>query len=296
MISVIICSSNPVLLEQAKINIEETIGVPHEIIYEDNRELNTGICSVYNSLALKATFRILCFVHEDVLFTSTNWGNIIINHFANDTQIGLIGLAGCKYKSAFYSGWYSHDKKLDCANYVHQYNHGTERVYLSPAGNRELQEVVCIDGVFMCCKKEVWEKNKFNEKVLRGFHFYDIDFSLRVARENKVMVTYDVSLTHITSGGDYGNKWVEIAIEYHQFMKGKLPYSKIPVDTAKTNAKIINATMDFLKKYPISFKNKIKWIRYQKLYSNPSYYYSILKFLLYKTLGLNPIHKIQWKK
>lgn len=293
MISVLICSSNPVLLEQVKKNIEETIGIPYEIIYEDNREFNRGICSVYNSLASRASFPILCFVHEDVLFNTINWGSIIINNFATDKGIGLIGVAGCKYKSAFYSGWYSNNKELDCANYVHQYKQGKEQVYLSPTGNKELQEVVCIDGVFMCCKKEVWEKNKFNDEVLNGFHFYDIDFSLRVAWESKVVVTYDVALTHITSGGDYGNKWVEIAIKYHQLMAGNLPFSKIPVDREKADEKIIKANMDFLKNYNISFSNKIKWIRYQKLYLNPSYFYSILKFLLYKPLGLSRIHKIR---
>ena len=91
MISVLICSSNPVLLKQAKINISETISVKHEILHTDNREFNNGICSVYNELASRASFSYLCFVHEDVLFETKGWGLKIIDNFSSDLNIGLIG-------------------------------------------------------------------------------------------------------------------------------------------------------------------------------------------------------------
>ena len=291
MISVLICSGNPHLLKQAKDNIEETIGVEHEILCFDNQEVNHGICRVYNRLASGAKFNHLCFVHEDVLFQTTDWGKKILETFLNDSQVGLLGIAGCKYKSQYFSGWFSNTKELDCANYIHQYKDGTESVYLSPSNDTSLQEVVCIDGVFMCCKKDSWEKNKFNENLLKGFHFYDIDFSLRIAHSYKVVVTYDVLLTHITTGGDYSSKWVETAISYHEEVKVYLPYSKITVNKKIADNNIILAMLDFLKNYKISFGNKIKWIVLQKLFLHPKYYYAILKFALYKPLGLKTIHK-----
>ena len=292
MISVLICSSNPVLLEQVQTNIVNTIGTKYEILYFDNREMNKGICAVYNELASKAQFPYLCFLHEDVLFENQGWGNKIVEIFSSDPGIGLIGVAGSKYKSAYFSGWFSNMKELDCANYVHQYKTGIERVHLSPGDNYLLEEVVCIDGVFMCSKKEAWETNKFNEDLLTGFHFYDIDLSLRIAHHYKVVVTYDVLLKHITSGGDYGNKWVEIAMKYHQQMRSQLPFSKIKVEYKIADRKVIEAALDFLKKYNISFSNKIKWVTLQKLYLSRIYYYSILKFLFYKPLGLKYIHNL----
>lgn len=292
MISVLICSINPDLLIQVKQNIEKTIGVEHEILYYDNRKLNNGICFVYNTLATKAKFPYLCFVHEDVLFQTNDWGKKILEIFSNDKQIGLIGIAGCKYKSKYFSGWFSNSKELDCANYIHQYSDRIEKVCFSPNNNKLLEEVVCIDGVFMCSTKEAWNKNKFNDKLLTGFHFYDIDFSLNVANSYKVVVTFDVELIHITSGGDFGNKWVIIAMNYHEQMNKNLPFAKTPINKKIADGNIIIGTLDFLKNYNISFINKIKWIVLQKLYFNPKYYYGILKFILYKPLGLKKLHKL----
>jgi Glycosyltransferase like family len=292
MISVLICSSNPDLLKQARDNIHETIGVDFEILYIDNRALNRGICTVYNELALQAQYPFLCFVHEDVLFETKDWGEKIMEIFSNDPSIGLIGLAGCKYKSSYYSGWFSGMKNLDCANYIHQYKSGTENVHLSPSNDNSLQAVACIDGVFMCASREVWSCNKFDEVFLKGFHFYDIDFSLRIARQYKVVVTYDFILKHITTGGDYGNNWVDIAINYHLHIKRSLPYSITRVDEKVADRRIVIVTLDFLKNYNISLSKKMKWITYQKLHLSPFYFYPVLKFLYYKPLGLKYLHQL----
>ena len=291
MISVLICSIHPDLLSNVQENIRKTIGVPFEILVWDNRINGKGICKIYNDLAQKAKFPYLCFLHEDVLLKTQDWGTEIFNIFFNDESIGLIGIAGSKYKSAYFSGWYTSVKELDCANYIHQYEKGTEHVYLSPKDIKINEEVVCIDGVFMCCKKEVWQRNKFDEEFLKGFHFYDIDFSLRIAREYKVVVTYHVELVHITTGGDYGNNWVETAISYHEKMKALLPYSKITFDKKSIDKRIIIVTMDHLKNYKISFSNKIKWVFLQKVFLQPGFYYAIIKFFLYEPLGLKRIHK-----
>lgn len=290
MISVLICSVNPEFLKNVQENIRDSIGIPFEILHFDNRVENYGICKVYNDLAAKAKFPYLCFLHEDVILKTENWGKKIIETFSGDSEIGLIGIAGSKYKSAYFSGWYSRIKELDCANYFHQYPSGSEHVFLSPTGTKNSEEVVCIDGVMICCKKEVWKQVLFDDNLLRGFHFYDIDFSLRVAQQFKVMVTFDIDLIHITTGGDYSNNWVETAILFHKKKKDKLPFSKTNLNRQQIDRRIIITTMDHLKNYKISFKNKKRWIVLQKLYLNPLFYYSILKFMLYQPLGLKKIH------
>ena len=292
MISVLICSINPGLLQQVSTNIEETIGTEYEIVSIDNRTAGKGICSVYNILAARAKFSYLCFIHEDIKFTEKGWGKALLNNFSSDPDIGLIGVAGSKYKSSYFSGWFANVRELDCANYIHQYERGFEKVYLSPDNDMRLQEVVCIDGVFMCCKRQTWESQRFDEKVLSGFHFYDIDFSLRSAHACKVVVSYNVDLIHITSGGDYGNNWVETAIRYHHLYKNQLPFSKVQVDKKLADKRVVKATLDFLKNYDISFGNKVKWIRFQKLDLFPDLYYDILKLFFYKPLRLKKIHNL----
>ncbi|MEP6616085.1 MAG: glycosyltransferase [Ginsengibacter sp.] len=291
MISVLICSANPSLLSQVKANIENTIGTEYEILHFDNREANIGICKVYNDLASMARYQYICFLHEDVLFETIGWGSKIMDIFSKDPAIGLLGVAGCKYKSAYSSGWFTNVPELDCAYYSHYNNGGIEKVCLSPSKSL-LQEVVSIDGLIMVARKITWQTYPFNERLLTGFHFYDIDFSLRIAHHYKVVVTYDFEIVHITEGGDYGNKWVEAAIKYHEAMKKELPFSKMDVNANELDAKIVRTTLDFLKNHKIRFRNKMKWITSQKLHEHKKYYYSILKFLLYKPLKLRSIHKL----
>ena len=74
MISVLICSIDTELLNNVRTNIAETIGVPFEILYLDNRNEKKGICQVYNELAERARFPYLCFLHEDVILNANDWG------------------------------------------------------------------------------------------------------------------------------------------------------------------------------------------------------------------------------
>ncbi len=211
MISVLICSADNSLLNQVKRNIEQTIGVEHEILFFDNVE-KKGICEVYNALASRAKFSYLCFVHEDVLFQTPNWGIVIGDIFSQSPAIGAVGVAGSKYKSKCFSGWYSGMQAFDCANILHRYSYGDEPIYLQPNKGNILEDVVCLDGVFICSRKEIWQQLKFNETNVKGFHFYDIDFSLRASGICRIAVSYNINMVHITKGGDFGDSWVKEAI------------------------------------------------------------------------------------
>ncbi|CAN5411054.1 hypothetical protein BH20BAC1_BH20BAC1_19600 [soil metagenome] len=292
MISVIICSTNPDLLQQVSESIKQTIGTSYEILVRDNRKKNEGICEVYNQLALQAIYPYLCFVHEDVIFETTDWGNRALSVFKDFPATGLLGIAGCKYKSSFYSGWFSGIKAIDCANYIHQYPTKEEKVCLSPEPGISIQETVCIDGVFMFVSRNIWSAIKFNENALKGFHFYDIDFSLRAAKKCKVFVTYNILLRHITFGGDYSDNWMQTAIDYHKTVNHELPFSTININQRKADLQIIRNTLDSLKNYKIRIENKFNWVISQKLYLYPSVYYSVLKFFLYQPLGLKRIHQL----
>ncbi|MEO7984480.1 MAG: glycosyltransferase [Bacteroidota bacterium] len=291
MISIVICSINPAYLSQVKENISSTIGVKYEMLTWDNSQENKGICEVYNIMAKKARYDIICFAHEDILFQTMNWGHKVNSIFSERDDIGVFGLAGSKYKSGCFSGWYTGIKEFDCANVLHRYNWGDEYMYLRPSEERSLEDVVCIDGVFICCRKKIWEIILFDQKNLPGFHFYDIDFSVRAATVCTVAVSFDILLAHITKGGDFGDSWVETAIVYHKFRQALLPVSTVEQLSANTDKRIIQTWLDLLKNYSISWRNKWRWLSKQGLLSQPSFFYSIGKFLFYKPLGLRHIHK-----
>ncbi len=298
MLSVLICSNDIFYQNQVRENIKNTIGVPYEILCFDNRLEKKGICYVYNELASKASFPHLCFVHEDVLFRTQGWGKHILDSFAEDSNIGVIGVAGSKYKSKTFSGWYTGYREFDCANILHLDRNGgaTQLIFLANDSHNKIEEVVSIDGVFISCRKEIWEQVRFDDDQLKGFHFYDIDFSLRAAQHCSVMVTYEIDMVHITTGGDFGNNWVDTAIAYHQSNNDKLPYTKLRSVPHDIEIRIANTWLDRLKTVKISWAKKVKWIRLQKLYRHSKSYYSILKFLLYKPLGLKYIHRLFKRK
>ena len=291
MISVIVCSIKPDLLELLKINISKSIGVQYELLVYDNRNDRKGLCAVYNQLGKRAKYNVLCFIHEDILFDTPEWGSLILSTL-NDNDVGVLGVAGSKYKSALCSGWYTGNKNFDCANVLHRFSDHDEKIYLSPSGNSIVEEVVCIDGVFIACKKEVWEATLFDETNLKGFHFYDLDFSIRASQNFKVAVTYQIDIAHITFGGDFGNNWITTAMLYHQQYRHHLPVTKLHKASKQNEIDIAKTTLDVLKNQKISWRNKMQWINVQKLHNYPSLYYSILKFLLYNPLKLNRVHKL----
>jgi hypothetical protein len=82
-------------------SIEKTIGdVEYEIIGIENHA-KYSLCEAYNIGASKAKFSYLCFMHEDILFWTKNWGNHLINLMLSDKKIGLVGVMGTKFKSTY---------------------------------------------------------------------------------------------------------------------------------------------------------------------------------------------------
>lgn len=297
MISIIICSINKGYLRDVSENILRTIGVEYELLVWDNRDENKGICEVYNLMATRAKFPYCCFLHEDVIFTTDQWGRILCDLFRDHPDAGVIGIAGSAYKSAMFSGWFTASPGFDYYNITHRVN-GVDHLMRQPAGGEAgPHPVVCIDGVLMACRREVWADVRFDAEGLKGFHFYDIDFSLRAARKCGVIVTLDIDLFHITQGGDYGDRWVEAAIQYHERHADVLPsYRENLVPAAairRTELQIARIWLNRLKRERISFRNKLRWIGRQGLYGQLGrLWYPILRFLVYRPFRLYKLHSL----
>ena len=103
MLSIITCSIKPEQLKAFKKNIEDTIGIPFELIAFDNRVHQYGLCKVYNECARQAKYDFLCFAHEDISFQTYDWGKIIISELSKP-DCGVIGFAGASHKSLTISG------------------------------------------------------------------------------------------------------------------------------------------------------------------------------------------------
>jgi hypothetical protein len=285
MISVIICSIDKVLAQQVQKNIADTIGVVWELIIIENTASPKSLTHVYNSGAAKAQYDIICFVHEDVLFQTQNWGVKLAEHFKNDNSIGLIGIAGSKYKSKTPSGWFTGIAEIECCNITHVDDKGNhQRIYSNPLPGSLMQEVKVLDGVLLVCSKKVWEAVKFDDVLLKDFHLYDLDFSFRVAEKYKVIVSFEIDLVHLTQGGSFGNKWVEYTLLWHNKMQSKLPAGTngLAIKSNDFENIILKRWLIRLKHEDISFSNQLKWLLDIKIWAHISAWPFVLLFLTKK--------------
>jgi hypothetical protein len=269
MFSILVCSINASFLENLKINIAERIGYEFEILIWDNLVEQKPITEVYNFLASKAKYPYWCFVHEDIRFETGNWAANLLKAFNESPELGLIGIAGSKYKSKTPSGWLTGITELDCYNICHQTMDGrVTHFYLNP-NNSIIEPVVNVDGVFIVIRREVWQSTRFNDGILRGFHLYDIDFSFHVIQHWKAGVIFNIDIKHFTQGGNYGDAWVEPTLRWHALFSNQLPQSTgINSPGNKLERKIGLFWLRRLSVEKISWKNKWKWIRVSKSWRN----------------------------
>ena len=97
MISIITCSRENAILAKVKQNISETVGREFELIVIDNSENRYSIFEAYNEGVRQAKGNLLCFMHEDVLYRSKDWGGVMERHFQEDERMGLIGFSGSHF-------------------------------------------------------------------------------------------------------------------------------------------------------------------------------------------------------
>ncbi len=227
MISIIISSQKKNLLDKVSENIRNTIGVAYEVIGIENSEGKFGICKAYNMGAAKARYDIFCFMHEDVLFETQDWGKKVIQHLS-DTKTGLLGLAGGDTKSIVPSSWSSaiYESEISIIqHYVGENNQGKHIVKTGyPNDPSLIKPVACIDGVWMCTRRDVYATFQFDEKTFTGFHGYDIDYSLQVGQQYKIAVIFDIIVHHF-SEGKYSKTWMENTILVSTKWREQLPRS-----------------------------------------------------------------------
>jgi hypothetical protein len=231
-ISVIICSIKPELCHQILENIKNTIGTDFETIVFDNREKKYGISQVYNDCARKAIFPYLCFVHEDVIISTSNWGKTMIAFAEKTTDCGIIGFAGGTIAKKNFISWWCEQK--GCYRFYQPSCYGDNmqamaewRLNNSPPHTHTLYEgfskVVTLDGFFLFVSKAIWKENPFDEKGIKGFHFYDADFSFGVAQKWQNYVCMIVDICHF-SEGKRDKTFFENARFFQKKWKRQLPH------------------------------------------------------------------------
>ena len=219
MISIIVSSRQPEQLFRLRENIQQSIGVPFELLSYANAQGAVGLCKVYNDLAQQAQFATLLFLHEDVLFHTPNWGNILIDILSN-TNVGLVGVLGADTLTKVPSGWAKQDAR---------FNKGALKQHgeiFSQEDHIGLTSVLAIDGVLMATSKAIWNEFKFDEATLRGFHGYDFDYSMQIAQKYQVLVCSEIIIEHF-SKGSFNRDWINTTILLNKKWSHQLPKSLV---------------------------------------------------------------------
>ena len=267
MVSIIICSVSPLLLEDLKQNIAQTIGVEYEIIAIDNREKRWPIAKAYNYGAQQAKYPYLFFVHEDTRLLSDKWGEFIIPKLA-EPECGVIGFVGDKARFSCCSGWYQFCDMSKVSYFYQRIKEGKTLFLVENADlNQPFQEVITLEGLGFWVRKDIWEKYPFDEELLTGFHCYDIDFSLQIATanyKNYVCCSNQMLIEHFSQGNFSDINWFSTTLRLHKKWKHLLPIKTSDLNISERKIRKCEelASYDFLRQVlksdcDIMFKRKI---------------------------------------
>jgi len=220
MLSIIVCSRNKMLSNAFTENIKSTVGVDYELISIDNSANGYSIFSAYNIGTAKCNYPYVCYVHEDVLFHTQNWGVKIIDHL-KIPGTGIIGLAGSDLATRVPASW---STLMSCINIIQSDRNGnkpTKHIQHPIDFKESKRSVILLDGVMMCMKKELLEIIHFDEQF-NGFHGYDFDISIQSTIAGYTnYVLYDIELEHFSLGKtdiDYYRKLISVFKKWENYL------------------------------------------------------------------------------
>lgn len=235
MISIIICSTKSDISYVLKENIKETVGVPYELVVIDNSKGEYSIFEAYNIGIRRSSNPCLCFIHEDIIFRTKNWGCILCNALKCREKVGVIGVIGSSMVFQNPLGWWDgpvvgHVIESDKRNY-------------KKGGCKEapkelsLQEVVTLDGLFLAMNKSVFEDIEFDTQTYTGFHCYDMDICLQAfkAGYNNYVIDY-VEIEHFSTG-NFNTAFVQGYLSLNEKWEGLLPVACNNVSSKELEAK-----------------------------------------------------------
>ena len=225
MISIVVCHHNPALFNQLKGSILNTIGANYEIISIDNTLNKYNIFQAYNLGIDQSKYDIICFVHEDIIFHTKDWGKKVVEHFKNP-KVGIIGVAGSHYMPKMPGAHWS--SGITSYNVIHTIGEESHLDSWRYSGINELSEqAVLLDGLWLCISKDVLKNIRFDDVTFSGFHCYDSDICLQIKRSQyEVRIVFDILIEHF-SFGKRDKAWLDDIFNFYNKWKRVLPMQTV---------------------------------------------------------------------
>jgi glycosyltransferase involved in cell wall biosynthesis len=282
MLSIIICSRTQNISACLFKNIKNTVGLEYELIVIDNSENTFSIFEAYNLGIERSKNDYLCFIHDDVLFHTKNWGNIINTIFNNDNKIGLIGVAGAKIKTKVPSAWWNCSEDQKAINIIQHFSNKNKENWSFGFENDKNTEVVAIDGVFMAMRKN---KQIHFDSEMKGFHNYDLNISFEWKKKGFIIiVTNEILLEHF-SLGILNESWVRSTYKIHQRYKKLLPLGiSEKLINKKVEVKIAESFIAESFKHSLTIIAISVWVQLFCLYPISTYHFRFWKRIIKEKL------------
>lgn len=227
MISIIICSLDEKITESLANNIRDTIGIEYEIIFIYNKMNKFSIFKAYNIGVSKAKYPICCFMHDDIIYHSKNWGIHTSQYFQNNEKLGAVAVAGNKYLRKMPSFWAI--TQYNAFNIIQSDKmNSIEPIHWNNINKPE--DIIVFDGMWFCIRKQLFNSISFDTETFSGFHFYDLDIALQIHFLNfQIQVVPEILIEH-TSGGKINLDWLHNSFLFYQKWHSHLPISLVMID------------------------------------------------------------------
>ena len=187
-------------------HIKETCGCDTHVYMIHNPD-GVSLSKIYADMLVNKEIDsdIIVFIHDDIEFLKKGWGAEVLRLFNENNEYGIIGIAGSAQFDEN-AAWWNYEKKF--GQVLHRSAGKSWLTAFSPLLDKDLQEVVVIDGLFMAVHKQRIAEN-FNREIL-NFDFYDIYFCLSnwEAKKCKIGVTTNIRVAH-NSVGKLKPSWYE---------------------------------------------------------------------------------------
>lgn len=200
MISCIICSRQPDISGELKENIASTIGCEYELVVIDNSKNEYSIFSAYNEGIRLAKGDILCFMHEDILFRSDDWGTTLKTTL-QDSSIGIVGVIGSQFLPNKMASWWLCENTKGTVLQGERTSNGKYISSLDGVEVSDVTDVVVVDGLWFAMKRELTNHVQFDDKTYNSFHCYDVDICMQaISNDRRVVVIPNVLIEHTSMG------------------------------------------------------------------------------------------------
>ena len=223
MISIVICKYDVANFQRCIKSIDDTKTEEYELVVIDNTLNKYDIFTAYNEGIKQSNGDYICFMHEDIVYFEKGWMAKIHAHFENDSDVGMLGLAGGSSFTMFPLFWglnYHVDDSAICLVELQKDGPSVVR----RGFKKDTKQALIVDGFWFCVRKELITQHHitFDSNNFKGFHRYDYDISFQIAQLAKIMVVQDILIIHYSSGSRK-KEWLQATLDFHNKWKALLP-------------------------------------------------------------------------